>query len=106
MIKFSPTEDQFAKDGEQRSFLSIRVLDGTDVEKVKEHICMKYGSIADSVYGMDEDEILIELRENVEYGFCFFQLVGAANEIAKSRITWFLLDTNSPTQRMIALESK
>lgn len=105
MIKFKPTESQFDKNGECREFLSIRVLDGSDVAKVKEYICREYESIEESIYGMDDEEILIEVQDGVEYDFCFNQLVLTAAEVAESEVTWFLLDFNDPTQRMIAMQS-
>lgn len=99
MIKFKPTESQ-------KEFLSVKVTDGTDIIRVKEHLCEKYESLADSIYDMDSEEILIRLQKDVEYGFCFNQLVAVANEVAKSKVMWFLLDFNTPSQRMIALESE
>ena len=105
MIKFKPTESQFDENGECREFLSIRILDGTDVTKVKEHICHEYENVEESIYDVDDDEILIELQDDIEYDFCFNQLVLTAAEAAESEVTWFLLDFNDPTQRMVAIKS-
>ena len=105
MIKFKDTVSQFDMNGEHREFISVHVLDGTDIVKVKEHICNQHESQIGSIYDFYTDEILFEIKSDAEYGFCFNQLIITANEAAKSEVTWFALDLNEPTQRWTYNES-
>lgn len=105
MIKFSDTVSQFDKNGESREFISVHVFDGTDIVKVKEHIYNQYESLIGSIYDFDRDEILFEIKPDIEYGFCMNQLIITVNEVAKAEVTWFALDLNEPTQRWTYNES-
>lgn len=91
MIKFNSTDDN-------KQYISITVKDGTSSDIVADHIINYYPSVG-KICELDEDEILIPLENNIDYGFSLNELRATVAEIAKVDIYNFCVDIEMMSQR-------
>lgn len=91
MIKFNLTDDN-------KQFISISIKDGTPSNIVANYITDYYPSVG-KICKLDEDEILIPLKNNINYGFSLNELRANVAEIAKVDIYNFCVDVRIKSQR-------
>ena len=92
MIKFNQSDDN-------KQFISILVLDKTPTQKVYDYINNFYNSINISFYKMDNEEILLNLRNDIKYGFSLNKLRKSISKIADATVKHFCVDLAQPSQR-------
>ena len=93
MVKFSWNNFKELEEIKEMQFMSIKILDGTDVFKVINYIVDKYPNIENFYYDTDFDEILLEILfindKRGGWGCSMSQLRDVANEIAVADIAEF-----------------
>ena len=92
MIKFNKNEDN-------KQFISISITDGIETTKVFNYIFARYPTIKENLHKMDNDEILLNLENDVHYGFSLNALRLTVAEVAKANVYTFCVDIDEPTQR-------
>lgn len=92
MIKFDKNEDN-------KQFISIIITDGTEATKVFNYISARYPTIKENLHKMDNDEILLNLENDVHYGFSLNDLRLTVAEVAKANVYTFCVDMDEATQR-------
>lgn len=92
MIKFT-TEDN------NKQFICIDVKDNTPTKAILESIKNNYSALHQVNIISDDTEILIEIDNNINYGFSLNELREYIKHIAAATVTHFSVDTDEPTQR-------
>jgi len=90
---------KFTGKNENEQFVSILINDEMSTKKVYEHVKSLYDSINLCFYKMDDEEIVLKLTSDIEYGFSLNELRQTVNKIANATITCFCVDLQVPSQR-------
>lgn len=93
MIEFKNTDDN-------KQFISILIIDETPIQKVYDYINNIYPSLKIGFYAMDDEEIIFNLTNNINYGFSLNELREIVKQKAKAIITHFCVDIEEPKQRI------
>lgn len=83
---------------DNKQYISITIKDGASTNKVADHIIGKI-PVIEKISKYDSDEILIQLENNIDYGFSLNELRKKIAEIAKADIYIFCVDINMKSQR-------
>lgn len=91
MIKFTEQDN--------KQFISIEVKDNTPTETINENLKNTYAALQQANIIFDNSEIIIEIDNNINYGFSLNELREYINTVAAATVTHFCVDTDEPTQR-------
>lgn len=92
MIKFTEQDNN-------KQFISIEVKDNTPTETITENLKNTYAALQQANIFFDNSEIIIEIDNNISYGFSLNELKQHIETIAAATVTHFSVDTDEPTQR-------
>ncbi len=92
MIKFTEQDNN-------KQFISIEIKDNTPTETISENLKNKYPALQQANIIFDDSEILIEIDNNINYGFSLNELREYIKTNAAATVTHFSVDTDEPTQR-------
>lgn len=92
MIKFTEKDNN-------KQFISIKVNDDTPTKTILNSLKNTYSALQQANIIFDESEILIEIDNNINYGFSLNELRAYIKTITTATITHFSVDTDEPTQR-------
>ncbi len=92
MIKFTEKDNN-------KQFISIELKDNTSTEMIIENLKKTYEALQQANIIFDDSEILIEINNNINYGFSLNELREYIKTNAAATVTHFSVDTDEPTQR-------
>jgi len=92
MIKFTNKDNN-------KQFISIEVKDSKTTATICESLKEKFTALQHANIIFDDSEILIEIDNNINYGFSLNELREYMKTIAAANVTHFSVDTDEPTQR-------
>lgn len=92
MIKFTEKDNN-------KQFISIVVKDGKATATINESLKEKFPALQQANIIFDDAEILIEIDNNIKYGFSLNQLREYIGTITAADVTTFCVDTDEPEQR-------
>lgn len=92
MIKFTEQDNN-------KQFISIEIKDNTPTEAISENLKKTYEALQQANIICDTSEIIIEIDNNIDFGFSLNELREYIKTIAAATVTHFCVDTDEPTQR-------
>lgn len=92
MIKFTEKDNN-------KQFISIKLKDNTSTEIISENLKKIYKALQQASIICDTSEIIIEIDNNIDFGFSLNELREHIKTVAAATITHFSVDTDKPTQR-------
>ncbi len=92
MIKFTEKDNN-------KQFISIELKDNTSTEIISENLKKTYESLQQANIIYDTSEIIIEIDNNINYGFSLNELREHIKTVAAATVTHFAVDIEEPTQR-------
>lgn len=92
MIKFTEKDNN-------KQFVAIELKDNTAAEIISENLKKTYEALQQANIICDTSEIIIEIDNNIDFGFSLNELREYIKTIAAATVTHFCVDTDEPTQR-------
>ena len=92
MIKFTEKDNN-------KQFISIESKDSALNKIIIKNLTNTYSALQQANIVLDDSEILIEIDNNINYGFSLNELREHLKNIAPATIKHFIVDTDEPNQR-------
>lgn len=92
MIKFTDKDNN-------KQFIAIELKDNTAAKIIIENLKKTYESLQQANIIFDTSEIVIEIDNNINFGFSLNELREHIKTVAAVTVTHFCVDTDEPTQR-------
>lgn len=92
MIKFTEQDNN-------KQFISIEIKDNKSTKIISENLKKTYVALQQANIIYDTSEIIIEIDNNIDFGFSLNELREHIKTVAAATVTHFCVDTDEPTQR-------
>lgn len=92
MIKFTEKDNN-------KQFISIELKDNTTTEIISKNLKKIYESLQQANIICDTSEIIIEIDNNMDFGFSLNELREYINTLVEATVSHFVVDMDEPTQR-------
>ncbi len=89
--KENKTMMNFTHKDNGKQFISIAIYDGTNIQTVKDNICRQFPLIAENIFNIDDDEIIVNIPDG-GMNFSLNELRQAAEKMYLCKVIHFVVD--------------